>query len=94
MKAQLGRGRFVEGYTSGPLYYIASHIPTRSFLGLLGGARRSDRVTSVLNNFPFVLFLLLYFSQKRLYPFHFHSFSAAYTFGVLLLWEEIFLWLS
>jgi hypothetical protein len=64
MKAQLGRGRFVEGYTSGPLYYIASHIPTRSFLGRLGGARRSDRVTSVLNNFPFVLFLLLYFSKK------------------------------
>lgn len=64
MKAQLGRGRFVEGYTSGSLYYIASHIPTRSSLGRLGGARRSDRVTSVLNNFPFVLFLLLYFSKK------------------------------
>jgi hypothetical protein len=36
-----------------------------------------------------------YILQKRLYPFRFHSFfSAAYTFGVLLLWEEIFLWLS
>jgi len=90
MKAQLGRGRFVEGYTSGPLYYIVSHIPTRSFLGLLGGARRSDRVTSVLNNFPFVLFLLLYFSPKRQpISLQFLLFSSIHFWGLVVMGRDL-----